>query len=96
MKPLLAICAVIGLVSPVMAEPAAAPPCFQIIPPTASMPPFQPIKLNVCTGESWLLVRMPLEKGYFTYRWQALSHAEQEPMLHDANPFAVPGIAPVH
>ena len=67
---------------------AAISPCFQIVQPTANEAPFEPIKLNTCTGELWLLVRMPLEKGFFTYRWQPLAHAEPEPMLHE-NPIQI-------
>lgn len=77
--------AIIGVAACCGALPAQADTtqCFQIVQPVAGTGLLSPVKLNTCSGESWMLVRMPLEKGFYTYRWQPLQHADQEPRLFD-------------
>lgn len=62
--------------------------CFLVVPPVSNTALSAPIKLNTCTGESWLLVRTPIDKiGGYTYVWEPLAHADQAPALHDSTAF---------
>ena len=62
---------------------AATTTCFDVVPLAAEAPPHGPILVDRCTGHTWLLLRVNLEKNgkTFTYRWLPLSLENGEPVL---------------
>lgn len=44
------------------------PKCFEIIDKHDGPPP-SPILLDKCKGETWMLLRSPIGKDSYTYRW---------------------------
>jgi hypothetical protein len=65
--------------SPPPAPSAATVPCWEVLAPQPGTAPAAALKLNKCTGETWLLVRTRLSQANapdidstYTFRWQRL------------------------
>lgn len=62
-----------------------AEPCFDIVEPSAKSELFVPIRVNRCTGETWILLRQPVVDphgkalGVFTYIWHPIQIASDPP-----------------
>lgn len=58
--------------------------CFTVL-PAAATPPYAPLLVNQCTGDSWLLVRAAIAddaEGQFTYQWfRLIRHDTTTPKL---------------
>jgi hypothetical protein len=58
--------------------------CFDFVSPQQGITPGSVLKVNKCTGESWMLTRTRLSEaktnspGTYAYRWVPLSHDEKE------------------
>jgi hypothetical protein len=58
--------------------------CFDFVSPQQGVTPGSVLKINRCTGESWMLTRTRLSEpkpnspGTYAYRWVPLSHDEKE------------------
>jgi len=72
----------------------AGPPagaCFEIVPPQRHAQPQSPLLFNKCTGQTWILVRTPVQAAYgarggrAAYRW-ALLEVEAARPGEAANP----------
>ncbi len=94
--------ALVGLPGLALAQtPAAAPeqdaapaPCFDVTFPNSGQQPFAPILFNRCTGQSWILVRLPIPPATgahvsaqsHTFRWSPLVTATGEAQIPDSPP----------
>jgi len=81
MKSLLFPLAVFGLITaPAFAqEGAPTTQCWEVLAPPQAIAPASALKINKCTGETWLLVRTRLSDakapdvdGTYTFRWRRL------------------------
>jgi hypothetical protein len=84
MKPLFIALVSLCPAAPAFAQapPAPAPAsalCWEVVAPQPGIAPAAALKLNKCTGETWLLVRMRLSQASapdvdstYTFRWQRL------------------------
>jgi hypothetical protein len=58
--------------------------CFDFVSPQQGVTPGSVLKVNRCTGESWMLTRTRLSEakpgspGSYAYRWVPLTHDEKE------------------
>lgn len=56
------------------------PGCFAIVSPIQGIAPSSFLKINKCTGGTWILIRVqlpkarPNEQESYTYRWFPLTH----------------------
>jgi hypothetical protein len=61
--------------------------CWEILSPAQGVSPHSVLKVNKCTGETWILTRTRLSdsKGTapasYTFRWRPLLHDEGEAVL---------------
>jgi hypothetical protein len=69
--------------APAPAPAAAAAQCWEVVAPRQGVAPAAVLKLNRCTGETWLLVRMLLTEAKapgidatYTFRWQRLRQVD--------------------
>jgi hypothetical protein len=65
------IVALLGFCAPdgVAAQDASKTACFDVFVPSGNV---QPILLNRCSGETWILARSGSRNGRLTYRWNPL------------------------
>jgi hypothetical protein len=56
---------------PAMAQSAPATACFEMFPAETNAPPGMPLLINKCTGETYLLARVPskAKSSAGGYRW---------------------------
>jgi hypothetical protein len=61
--------------------------CYAISPPVPGTPHVNVLRINKCTGATWVLVKIGLPKvksadpNGFTYRWYQINEAEGEAYL---------------
>ena len=81
MKSLLLLPALAGLLAaPALAQDRTpATVCWEVLAPTQGIAPTAAIKINKCTGETWMLVRTLLSEAEapgihstYTFRWRRL------------------------
>ncbi len=81
MKSLLFLPALAGLIAaPALAQDSApATVCWEVLAPTQGIAPAAAIRINKCTGETWMLVRTLLSEAQtpnihstYTFRWRRL------------------------
>jgi hypothetical protein len=65
---------------------APSPLCWEVVPSGQGTLPTVFLKVNKCTGETWVLIRTPVKADNpqaFTWRWFPLSNDSQgEPILN--------------
>jgi hypothetical protein len=67
-----------------VAQEGKSSACFDFVSPQQGVTPGSVLKINRCTGESWMLTRTRLSEpkpnspGTYAYRWVPLSHDEKE------------------
>jgi hypothetical protein len=70
------------VVAPARAQEAVKGPCFELTPPVAQTERSLPFLINRCTGETWMLVRVPVrDSDFVTYEWQPLSVGKSAPIV---------------
>ncbi len=65
-------------------------PCFETISPAQGVEPYSLVLLDRCTGKSWILTRVFMDKNAntWTYRWSPISVGDSE--AHLSRPSASP------
>lgn len=81
----MAIAVLFVSIAPAMA--AEETQCFEVVSAGPNIVPNSFIKINKCTGQSWVLVKTTLPKAKnevdtpFTYRWMMLNSEDREPSM---------------